>query len=136
MKKTIVALLLITGLTNFSQAQDQMPPKPPSVEDRIKHLNDALQKNLTITKDQQQKIDAIYKDFFVKMDKLHVPPPPPPPPADEKGKPSRAEVEKICKERDDQIQKILDAGQYTKYREVEKSLKPPPPPVPASPVKK
>ena len=135
MKKTIVALLLITGFCNHSLAQDQMPPKSLSVEDRIKHLNDALQKNLTITKDQQQKIDLVYKDFFVKMDKLHVPPPPPPPPPiDDKGKPSRAEVEKIFMERDDQIQKILDAGQYSKYREVEKSLKPPPPPAP--PVKK
>jgi len=135
MKKTIVALLLITGFCNHSLAQDQMPPKPPSVEDRINHLNDALQKSITITKDQQKKIDAIYKDFFVQMDKLHVPPPPPPP-VDDKGKPSRAEVEKICRERDDQIQKILDAGQYSKYREVEKSLKPPPPPVLASPLKK
>ena len=129
MKKQIILLMAITifGYQSLKAQQgpeQQGPPKPPSIEDRLKHLDEKLSKELTLTADQKTKLEAAYKDFFVKADKLHdkMPPPPPPPAPGNK-----AEMDKLSKERDEAIQKVLSADQFKKYAELEKTLRPKPP---------
>jgi len=106
------------------------PPKPPSIEDRIKHVDEKLSKELTLTADQKKKVEAAYKDFFAKADKLHEKmPPPPPPPAPG----NKAEMDKLSKDRDAEIQKSLSPEQFKKYADVEKTLRPNPPGNPPPP---
>ncbi|MDE3236996.1 MAG: hypothetical protein KGO81_13670 [Bacteroidota bacterium] len=138
MKKVIPGILLLlslsVGKTYAQQNAPQQPPKPPSVEERLKKVNELLAKQ-GVDVAKQQQIDEVYKNFFIKMDKLHAGkmPPPPPPPQDEKNKPSREEMEKARKERDGQLKNILGEEQFKKWMEAEKVLRPKPP-VPPSPV--
>ncbi len=129
MKKQILLFIVITGFCYQSANAQSMteqprPPKPPSIEERMKHVDEKLAKELTLTTEQKKKLEAAYKDFFVKADKLHEKmPPPPPPPAPG----NKAEMDKISKERDAEIQKALSPDQFKKYAELEKTLRPKPP---------
>ncbi len=85
---------------------------------------------MTLTATQKEKVKAAYKDFFSSMDDLRekgkkngTPPPPPPPPPPG----TREEMEKISKVRDEQIKMALNAAQFKKYQEIEKTLHPPAP---------
>jgi hypothetical protein len=92
MKNNSLLLLLLLSLNAHSQ-----PPKdrkPPSPEERLKHVTERMNHELMMTPAQQTKVTAAYKDFFKAMDALrskdgilappppHPPPPPPPQPAD------------------------------------------------------
>ena len=135
MKKQIILLIAITGFCYQSSkgqttVEQPRPPKPPSIEERMKHVDEKLAKEITLTADQKKKVEAAYKDFFVKADKLREKmPPPPPPPAPG----NKAEMDKLSKERDAEIQKVLSPDQFKKYAEVEKTLRPKPPVNPPPP---
>lgn len=126
MKNNSVLILLLLSLNAYSQ-----PPKdrkPASPEERLKHVTERMNHELAMTPAQQTKVTAAYKDFFKAMDALQgkdgkqaAPPPPPPPPAD------KAAVDKLVKERDAKIKATLNAGQFKKYSELEKSMRPPRP---------
>ena len=128
MKKQIILLIAITGFcyqTSTAQPSSapQNPPKPPSIEERLKLVNEKLSKELSLTKEQKQKVEAAYKNFFTKTEELHkkMPPPPPPPPL------PKEVMDKLSGERDAEIKKVLTGDQFKRYVELEKTLRPKPP---------
>jgi hypothetical protein len=122
MKKTIIT----AGIVLFVIVVKAQPPQgPPSIEERIKHTNEVLQKEVQPTAAQKAAIEAAYTSFFTAADKLRKDnPPPPPPPPDPKVK---AAMDKLVKERDESIKRILSEAQYEKYQEAAKKLHPPKP---------
>ena len=134
MKKTIV-LLASLFFASVVMAQQPDAPKPPSVEDRLKHFTENLDKEMTLSNEKKQKVVAAYKVFFGKMDELRAknpPPPPPPPPA------IKEEMDKLVADRDSKLQAVLSAEQFKTLKEMEKKrhmgplheMLPPPPPAP------
>jgi hypothetical protein len=122
MKKQIITVGLVLCMI-ITRAQQ--PPQPPSIEERLKHTSEVLQKEVQPSAAQQAQIDAAFKIFFIAMDKLHKEnPPPPPPPPDPKVKEA---MDKLVKERDEKIKKALTEDQFKKYKEAEKKLRPPKP---------
>ena len=117
--KKIVAATVFLFITVCTKAQ---PPRPPSIEERLKRTNEMIQQEVQPTPAQQNNITAIFKTFFLAEEKLRKDNPPPPP--DPKVKDA---MDKLLKERDDNIKKILTADQYKKYLVVEKKLHPPKP---------
>jgi hypothetical protein len=99
------------------------PPKPPSAEERLKHVTEKMEKDLQLTKAQRETMTAAYKSFFAEMDKLRSkekpPPPPPPRPPEDK-----AAAEKLTKERDSKIKQALTDAQFKKFLELDKQMRP------------
>ena len=130
MKKAPIFFVILC-LNIFCIVQAQQPPGPPSKEVRMKHVAERIEKEITLTSSQKEKIKSAYMDFFTKMDELraidknNMPPPPPPPPPGSKEK-----VDQLSNKRDEQIKQILSAAQYQKYQQLEKTLHPPKPPDP------
>ncbi len=123
-----VFLFLIGGF--LSMAQQQGSPKPPDPAERLKLVSETLNKELSLTETQKVKVNAAYKQFFSDMEKLReknthfsVPPPPPPPPPPGK----KEDIDKLAKARDEQIRSVLNAAQYKKYLDLEKTMRPPMP---------
>jgi hypothetical protein len=46
------------------------PPKPPSDAERLKHVSEKINKEITLNPAQKTKVEAAYKDFFADMEKL------------------------------------------------------------------
>jgi len=111
------ALSLITSAFVLVQAQ---PPKPPSMEARLKRLTNRVDKELALNATQKQQLIVAYQSFFVAIDDLHAKqsPPPPPPPA------NKVAVDKLVAARDEKIKAVLSAEQFSKYISVEKELRP------------
>lgn len=123
MKKQIIA----AGLVIFAIAvrAQEPPPKPPTIEERIKKTSEVIQQEVKPTEVQKAAIEQIFKQFFTAADKLRKDnPPPPPPPPDPKVKEA---MDKLVKDRDESIKKLLTASQYEKYKQAAKKLQPPGP---------
>jgi len=124
MKKVLLLLsvCIIAAYTVQAQGSANEEPrrKPPTVEERLKHLKEVMVKDASLNEEKQQKIAEVYKQFFIKADKLNPPPPPP----------NKEEMDKLVKERDDAVAKILNAEEFKRYKEAEKKLRPPHPPQP------
>ena len=130
MKKAPIFFVIVC-LNLFNCLPAQQPPGPPSKEERMKHVTEKIEKEMTLTAMQKENITSAYMDFFTKMDELRTkdknnqpPPPPPPPPG------SKEKVDQFSNKRDEQIKQILSAAQYQKYQQLEKTLHPPKPPDP------
>ena len=139
--KRSIGIALLMSIAFLGRAQDA--PKPPSVEDRLKHTKEVIEKDLPLTPAQEKQLLQTYTDFFNQIDKLHKdappPPPPPPPPMDPK---MREQFDKLVNERDEKMKQVLSEDQYKKYLEAVKKLHPrhpggkgetPPPPPPQAP---
>jgi hypothetical protein len=133
MKKQITVLsacIVLVAAAHAQPPQNGDHPKPPTQEERLKHVSEKFEKELNLTAAQKQKLTAAYKDFFSAMEKLRTkdgkpmppPPPPPPPPADKEA------VDKLVKTRDAQVKAALNITQFQKYTELEKTMRPPRPP--------
>ena len=121
MKRIIIGSALLL----FALAGKAQPPKPPSIEERLKKTNEVLQKEVQPTAAQKTAIETAFKKFFTDADKLRKDnPPPPPPPPDPKVKEA---MDKLVKERDEAVKKILTAAQYEKYKVAAEKLHPPRP---------
>ncbi len=95
MKKIFFALLLCIAIympLTYTHAQPPPPGKPPAPEERLKHVSEKIEKEITLSPAQKEKIKMAYKDFFTSIEQLRnkkkdnpAPPPlpPPPPPARE-----------------------------------------------------
>ncbi len=106
----------------------QPPSGRPTMEERLKKTGELLQREAQLNADQQKKLQAIFRDFFTEADKLHKNNPPPPPPApDPKVKQA---MDKLVKERDQKVEKLLTTAQFKKYKEAIGKLHPPGPPPP------
>lgn len=118
-------LIIVTGLLVFIVNTKAQPPKPPTIEERLKKTNEVIQQDVQPTTAQKSAIAAVYKTFFTAADKLRIDnPPPPPPPPDPKVKEA---MDKLVKERDENVKKILTAPQYEKYKKAVKKLQSPKP---------
>ena len=120
MKKIIIA----TGFVLFAMTIKAQPPQPPSIEERLKRTNEVIQKDVQPSTTQKTAIESAFKNFFTAEDKLRKDNPPPPPPPDPKVKEA---MDKLVKERDEAVKKVLTDAQYQKYKEAAKKLHPPKP---------
>jgi len=135
--KTKISILL-SGLllaTCIVKAQQGPPPgqKPPSPEEHLKQVSNKLEKDLALTPAQKVKVEAAYKQFFTGMDKVRGKMPPPPPPPLPPGK--KKSADSLAAIRDAEIKKTLTEAQFTKFKEVEKTMRPQGPPPPQAPNK-
>lgn len=132
MKTQILGLMLLFG----SIASNAQPPKPPSIEERLKRTNEMMLKEVQTSAEQLVVIEKNFAAFFKKADKLRKDnPPPQPPPPDPTIK---AALDKLAQERDDNIKKVLTPDQYKRYQAIVLRLEPPrkhgpPPPPPMIP---
>ncbi len=135
MKTLLSGLMLVAGMANAQQQQQpptggegrpmQGPPRSP--QEHSKEVTAKLEKDLTLNKDQAAKVSAAYQSFFTAMEKVRgkmkLPPPPPPMPPGTKKK-----ADSLSAIRDAAIKKSLTAAQFAKYKEIEKTMRPPHPP--------
>lgn len=123
-KKCIFLFFLSLFVFFFSMAQNQQPPKPPGEEERLKQVSEKITKEIKLSATQKTKVEAAYKDFFVDVEKLRAKNgnkemPPSPSPG------SKEDMDNLSKARDAKIKSALTETQYTKYVEMEASLRPP-----------
>jgi len=117
-------LLLATCMVKAQQGPSP-GPKPPSPDEHSKQVSTKLEKDLTLTAAQKMKVEAAYKSFFTAMEKVRGKMPPPPPPPLPPGK--KKSADSLVAIRDAVIQKALTHAQFSKYKEVEKTMRPPRP---------
>lgn len=134
MKRITLALagllfMLVAG------AQTGEPPKPPvqTPEEHLKHFTEVLDKEVTLSAEQKQKVLASYKDFFARMEQLHAkyPPPPPPPPPPAPSAEMKKEMDKLMEDKDKAIKAVVSDEQFKKLKAIDerhKHMPPPPPP--------
>jgi hypothetical protein len=126
-KYLLLAVMLLTAKLIPAQ-ESPGPPKPPNPEERLQQLMTRLQREVKLNNGQQETVKNAFRDFFAGMEKMRgnkQPPPPPPPPVNKTQRDSLATL------RDAKIKRVLSAGQYKQYLEIEKAMRPPMrPPVP------
>ena len=133
MKKISILLSVLVLAVGIVKAQQPPPPQGPrpSPEEHLKQVTTKLQKDLVLNDQQKVKVEAAYKTFFEGMHKLRGNNPPPPPPPLPLPPEKKAEADKLTAQRDETIKKALSSQQFTKYKEIEKTMRPPRPPPPA-----
>jgi hypothetical protein len=123
MRSIILATAFITVLFTgvcFAQPQpDGKGRKPPTIEERLKMINDKICQPLKLDKNQTAKVIGAFKDFFTEMDKL----------IDFKSNPPRmpekSKIDALAKIRDNKVKKVIHENVFDKYLELEKSTRPP-----------
>jgi protein CpxP len=100
----VLGLFLVGGLS----AQDQRPQQ--NFQQRRQQMIDDLKKELVLTKDQNTKFDAIYKDYNEKMATARQN-------AGDDREAMRAKMMEMNKERDQKIEKILTPEQVKKFKD-------------------
>jgi hypothetical protein len=120
--KIALTLLFISLFTNVCFAQpkpDGKGRKPPTVEERLKMVNEKICTPLKLDKNQTAKVSEAFKDFFTEMEKL----------IDFKANPPRipekSKMDVIAKIRDNKVKKVILENVFAKYIELEKSTHPP-----------
>lgn len=101
----VLGLILVGGLN----AQDQ-PPARQDFQQRRQQQIDELKKLLVLTKDQDTKFVAIYKEFDEKMAAARQA-------AGDNREGMRAKMQEMNKERDLKIEKILTPDQVKKFKD-------------------
>lgn len=108
MKKLVFAMLLLLPLTAL--AQPQTPPKP---EEMAKKQTERLKKEVTLTADQEKKVNEVYLASATKMEA-----------AFKSGQSSRetmvAKLKEIRAEEETQLKTILTADQFTQFQAAQK----------------
>ncbi len=128
MKKLIpcLATFLLTAVT-YAQ-----PPKPQTVQERLKKLNELLQTDVKPTASQNANIENVFTTFFAAEEKLRSDNPPPEKPGNGATPPQppekvRAAMQKLEADRDEEVRKILSETQFKKYKTAAEKLRPPRP---------
>jgi len=98
----VLGLFMVGGLN----AQDQQQ----NFQQRRQQQIDALKKELSLTKDQTTKFDAIYKEFNDKMAAARES-------AGDDREGMRTKMQEMNKDRDAKIEKILKPDQVKKFKE-------------------
>jgi hypothetical protein len=95
--------------------------KPPSLEERMKLVDEKIIKPLSLNSSQSETVNSAFKEFFTGMDKVRE--------SQESNQvpPDKTKIEPIEKSRDEKIKQILSGEQFVKYQELEKSARPPKP---------
>jgi hypothetical protein len=118
----VVAAFFISLFTSvcFAQPQpDGKGHKPPTIEERLKMINEKICQPLKLDKNQTAKVSEAFKDFFTEMDKS----------IDFKANPPRmpekSKVDALAKIRDTKVKKVIPENLFIKYIELEKTTRPP-----------
>lgn len=116
----IIITILLAGNACFSQPGNGNP-KAPSLEERLKMVDEKICQPLKLDKTQSGKVSAAFSDFFGEMEKLmdkSVNPP---------AWPEKSKVDALAQKRDEKIKPILSTVQFAKYLELEMAMRPPAP---------
>jgi uncharacterized protein YfkK (UPF0435 family) len=118
--KMAFIVLFISSLSTICLAQPNgKEHKPPTIEERLKMVNEKICQPLKLDKNQTTKVSVIFKDFFTEMDKL----------IDFKTNPPRmpekSKVDALAKIRDNKVKNVIPENVFNKYIELEKSIRPP-----------
>ncbi len=120
--KTKIALivLFISLFSSICYAQQNgKEHKPPTIEERLKMVNEKICQPLKLDKNQTAKVSVAFKDFFAETDKL----------IDFKANPQRmpekSKVDALAKIRDNKVKQVIPENLFQKYIELEKSIRPP-----------
>lgn len=127
MLKSSSILLAVFVCISVQAQQPPMPPKPPTVAERMAHVKQSLGKDVQLSEADWKKVESVYQQFFKKIDAAiqQAPPkemPPPPPPV------KKEVMDKLVQERDAAVQKVLSATQFQQYAAAVKKMQPPRPP--------
>ena len=120
--KTKIAfiVLFISSLSTICLAQPNgKEQKPPTIEERLKMVNEKICQPLKLDKKQTAKVGVIFKDFFTEMDKLMDFKTNPP------RMPEKSKVDALAKIRDNKVKNVIPENVFDKYIELEKSIRPP-----------
>jgi hypothetical protein len=120
--KTKIALivLFISLFSSFCYAQPNgKEHKPPTIEERLKMVNEKICTPLKLDKNQTAKVSVVFKDFFTEMDKLMDFKTNPP------RMPEKSKVDVLAKIRNNKVKQVIPENLFQKYIELEKSIRPP-----------
>ncbi|MFA5816778.1 MAG: hypothetical protein WC865_14280 [Bacteroidales bacterium] len=106
-RNLILSMVLVLFMVGGLNAQDQ--PQQQNFQQRGQQQIDTLKKELVLTKDQNTKFDAIYKDFNEKLDAARKA-------AGDDREGMRAKMTEMRKERDLKVEKILTPDQVKKFK--------------------
>lgn len=113
-------VLFISSLSTICLAQPNgKEHKPPTIEERLKMVNEKICQPLKLDKNQTTKVSVIFKDFFTEMDKLMDFKTNPP------RMPEKSKVDALAKIRDNKVKNVIPENVFDKYIELEKSIRPP-----------
>jgi hypothetical protein len=123
MRSIILATAFFTVLFTdvcFAQPQpDGKGRKPPTIEERLKMVNERICQPLKLDKNQTAKVGIAFKEFFTEMDKS----------IDFKSNPPRmpekSKADALAKIRDNKVKKVIPENVFDKYIELEKTTRPP-----------
>jgi hypothetical protein len=101
--------------------EGQAGNKPPSLEERMKLVDEKIIKPLSLNSSQTETVNSAFKEFFTGMDKVRQSQESNPAP------PDKSKIEPLEKSRDEKIKQVLTKEQFVKYKELEKSSRPPKP---------
>jgi uncharacterized protein YfkK (UPF0435 family) len=118
--KMAFIVLFISSLSTICLAQPNgKEHKPPTIEERLKMVNEKICQPLKLDKNQTTKVSVIFKDFFTEMDKLMDFKTNPP------RMPEKSKVDALAKIRDNKVKNVIPENVFDKYIELEKSIRPP-----------
>jgi len=115
-----VIMILFAGSFCFSQPEGSgtNPPPRPTIEERLKTVNERICQPLNLKKAQTKKVDAAFNEFFVEVDKLM---------GDQSGPPimpEKSKLDALDKIRNDKVNKIISTELFPKYLELEIAARP------------
>ena len=121
MKTLLVLITLVIGLftANCTAQPGGKDRKPPSIEDRLKMIDEKICQPLKLDKTQTAKVADAFNAFFTEMDKL----------VDFKANPpvmpEKSKADALAKVRDAKIKLIVSESLFTQFLELEKTTRPP-----------
>lgn len=121
MKSVIVGIsMLLVLISAFCSAQSDIKRKnPPSIEERLKMINEKICLPLKLDRKQSETVSLAFKDFFIETDKLIDFKENPP------RQPEKSKVDAFAKVRDAKIKKVVPSNLYPKFQELEIASRPP-----------
>lgn len=119
-KLFLAAITFFFGMNYcFSQPGNE-GMKPPSIEERLKMVNEKICQPLKLDNTQAEKVSAAFNDFFTELDKLVDKSTNPP------TRPEKSKVDPLAKIRDEKVKQAIPEALYANYLELEKSTRPKP----------
>ena len=117
-KLFLAAITLILSMSNCISQPGNGGMKPPSIEERLKMVDEKICQPLKLDKTQTEKVSAAFKEFFTEMEKIAKPP----------ARPEKSKADALAKIRDEKVKQAIPETLYTKYLDLEKSTRPKNPP--------
>jgi len=114
MKSKIFAISLFFLLIGSVCLAQPGSGKPPTIEERIKMIDEKICQPLKLNNSQKVKVLTAFHDFFVELDKSAKPP----------ARPEKSKVDAFAKIRDDKVKLAIPATLFPKYLELELKSRP------------